>query len=59
MVKPGPKHPNHEQTHLAEPKHLKADDPGPDPRPPGCMCTWTAGTVGWFRGASAKCTVSH
>jgi hypothetical protein len=58
-VKPGPAYPGDDQEHLAEPKHLKADDPGPNPRPDGCKCMWTAGSVGWFRGPHPKCTASH
>lgn len=51
--------PNADQTHLREPKYLKADNPGPNPRPEGCTCTWTAGSAGWFRGANSRCPVSH
>lgn len=46
-----------DQHHLKEPQHLKADDPGPCPRPSGCKCNWSAGSIGWFRGYVSRCGV--
>lgn len=47
------------QEHLAEPKYLKADNPGPCPRPDGCKCNWFPLSLGWSRSANSRCTASH
>lgn len=60
MGKPDPNNvPNADQTHLREPKHLKADDPGKCPRPRGCICTWFPLSLGWSRSHSDKCKATH
>lgn len=51
--------PPKDNSHLAEPKHLKEDDPGPCPAPDGCTCVWTPLSLGWTRGPRDNCPVIH
>lgn len=58
MIKKGPdSYPNDDQTHLAEPEHLKADDPGECPRPHGCRCRWYPLSLGWARSYLKGCKI--